>query len=143
VTPRGGRGRRGGRESSSRLTPAQSESAAAGAPEWHWWGSSLTGRRRAEEEMDRLPVAERAALAAVITRIIAGTTRGGDVKPLAPGILEGRVQVNGAWPRVAYSHLADGFVGLTVFRKKKNETEQDDVDRAKARLRSWRKLTGS
>lgn len=141
LTPKGSRGRRGGRESSSQSTSAQSEAAPAADPEWFWWGSSLTGRRRAEEEMDGLPVAERAALAAVITRIVTGTTRGGDVRPLAPGILEGRVQVNGTWPRVAYSRLTDGFVGLTVFRKKKNQTEQVDIDRAKDRLRSWRKLT--
>lgn len=93
--------------------------------------------------MDDLPTAERAALAAVVLRIVTGATRGGDVKPLAPGILEGRTQVNGVWPRVAYSRWESGYVGLTVFRKKKNQTEQVDIDRAKDRLRSWRKLMGS
>ena len=85
---------------------------------------------------------EQAQLAAVITRIIAGRTRSGDVKPLADNVLEARVRLNGVFVRAAYARWGQDFVGLTVFKKKKNQTEPQDVKRAAERLKRWRQVRG-
>jgi len=119
------------------------EPAGAGRPTWHWWSAQEGGRSRAKEEMDDLPPAERAALALVIKRVIDGTTRGQDVKPLASGVLEARAQLNGVWLRCAYARWGHDFVGLTVFKKKQNRTEPKDLDRATQRWKDWQASRGA
>lgn len=80
---------------------------------------------------------------AVIARVIDGSTRGQDVKPLAPGIFEARAQVGGAWIRCAYARWGSAYVALTVFRKKQNRTEPVHVKRAEERWKQWRSSMGA
>lgn len=118
--------------------PSSAREAGRSSPTWFWWSSESGGRSRAEEEMLALARDEQAQLAAVITRIIRGETRGGDVKPLVGDVLEARARLNGVFLRAAFARWGGHFVGLTVFKKKKNQTEPQDVRRASDRLKQWR-----
>lgn len=122
--------------------PAASASTPPPKSTWFWWAREPDGRSRALEEMLALKRDEQAALAAVIQRIQQGETRSGDVKRLAKDILEARVRLNGVFVRVAYSRWGPHYVGLTVFKKQKNQTESQDLRRAEDRLRDWRASRG-
>ena len=109
---------------------------------WHWWCSGPGARPRAREELESLSVAEQAELALVMRRVRDGETRGDDVKALRGKVLEARARVGGAFLRVAYFRWGQDFVCLTVFKKKKNQTEPRDLARAEQRRADWLQAFG-
>lgn len=117
--------------------PAPSPSASTPPPRLLFWKSGPGARSRAQEELDALQPNERAELVVVLRRIRDGQQRGNDVKPLGDKILEARARTGEAFLRAAYFRWGADFVCLTVFKKKKNQTEPQDLARAQQRRSAW------
>lgn len=118
-------------------TPAPSPSSSAPPPRLLFWRSGPDARSRAQEELEALQPNERAELLIVLRRIRDGQQRGNDIKPLGDKILEARARTGEAFLRAAYFRWGSDFVCLTVFKKKKNQTEPQDLARAQQRRSAW------
>lgn len=125
----------------SAARPTDADGAQSGA--WQFFRASADGREVFQKEFDKLPRDDRAALAVLMRRYLAGDLRGGDdIKPLRDGIYELRCRRGSVHYRVLFVRWGPHPVALTAFSKNQQRTPQPDVERAIARRKVWKEAFG-
>jgi phage-related protein len=94
------------------------------------------------EEFEALDVDGRAGLTKVMQRYREGQSRRQDVDSMGEGMFELRYRRGTERFRLLFIFWGPHLVALTAFKKKQPKTPKPDLDRARARARSWRKAFG-
>lgn len=135
-------GKGGKRAKSPSSIPAPVAVSAPVARRWLWWRSEAGARPKAKEEFEGLPTQGRAGLAVRIDRYLKGETRFKDVDSLGDGLLELRYRFGNNHFRVLFILWGPHCVALIAFYKNQQSTPKADLDRARKRADSWRKVFG-
>lgn len=106
--------------------------------DWVWWPNEPGRRSQAKKEFSTLPPNVQGELLLRIERLLAGDTRYKDVDDLGGGIKELRYRERNNHYRVLFCIDGRACIGLTCFYKNQQRTEKVDLDRAKARKKSYR-----